>query len=319
MLFQTAKQPTELKITHLNKVKKHRKQQLMVEMGDKKSLKASLKKSLKQAILDKNKKSKDHGNVFVLDFHGDIKATHVHQLREEISAILTTAEKGDEIIVRLESGGGMVHAYGLAAAQLARIKDAGLTLTVCVDKIAASGGYMMACVADTILAAPFAVVGSIGVVAQVPNFHDLLEKHDVDVEVFTAGKYKRTVTIFGKNTPEDKEKFQEELEETHKLFQDFVTKYRPQLELDKVATGEHWYGEDAIKLNLVDKLETSDSYIMSRMEDAQVFAIHTRSKPTLAEKLGFAHAAQAVVSTAMDKLPDVVLKLENSKLPMFKK
>lgn len=319
MLFQTAKQPTELKITHLNKVKKHRKQQLMLEMGDKKSLKASLKKSLKQAILDKNKKSKDSGNVFVLDFQGDIKATHVHQLREEISAILTTAEKGDEIIVRLESGGGMVHAYGLAAAQLARIKDAGLTLTVCVDKIAASGGYMMACVADAILAAPFAVVGSIGVVAQVPNFHDLLEKHDVDVEVFTAGKYKRTVTIFGKNTPEDKEKFQEELEETHKLFQDFVTKYRPQLELDKVATGEHWYGEDAIKLNLVDKLETSDSYIMSRMEDAQVFAIHTRSKPTLAEKLGFAHAAQAVVSTAMDKLPDVVLKLENSKLPMFKK
>lgn len=315
MLFQTAKQPTELKITHLNKVKKQRKQQLMLEIGDKKSLRASLK----QAILDKAKKPKDDGNVFVLDFHGDIKATHVHQLREEISAILTTANKGDEVIVRLESGGGMVHAYGLAAAQLARIKDAGLMLTVCMDKIAASGGYMMACVADNILSAPFAVVGSIGVVAQVPNFHDLLEKHDVDVEVFTAGKYKRTVTIFGKNTPEDKEKFQQELEETHKLFQDFVTKYRPHLDLDKVATGEHWYGEDAIKLKLVDKLETSDSYIMSRMETAQVFAIHTRSKPTLAEKLGFAQTAQAVVSTAMDRLPDALLKLENSKLPMFKK
>lgn len=316
MLFQNAKHPIELKITHLNKVKKQRKQQLLLEMGDKKTLKSSLK----QLILERTKKTKNEtSNVFVLDFHGDIKATHVHQLREEISTILTTADKGDEVIVRLESGGGMVHAYGLAAAQLARIKDAGITLTICVDKIAASGGYMMACVADKILAAPFAVIGSIGVVAQVPNFHDLLEKHDIDVEVFTAGKYKRTVTVFGKNTPEDKEKFQEELEETHKLFKDFVTKYRPQLDVEKVATGEHWYGEDAIALNLIDKLETSDSYIMSQMETNQVFAIQTRSKPTLAEKLGISQAAQAVVNTAIDKLPDAMLTLENSKLPMFKK
>ncbi len=319
MLFQTTKQPTELKITHLNKVKKQREQQLLLEMGDKKSLKSSLKKSLKQAILDKTKKSKDQGNVFVLDFHGDIKASHVQQLREEISAILTIAEAGDEVIVRLESGGGMVHAYGLAAAQLARIKDAGLTLTVCVDKIAASGGYMMACVADKILAAPFAVVGSIGVVAQMPNVHDLLEKHDIDVEVFTAGKYKRTVTVFGKNTPEDKQKFQQELEETHRLFQDFVTQYRPQLDLDKVATGEHWYGEDAINLKLVDQLTTSDSYLMGEMKNRQVYLVHTRKKPTLAEKLGLTQAAQAVVKTAIDQLPDALLTLESSKLPMFKK
>lgn len=318
MLFQNAKHPIELKITHLNKVKNHRKQQLMVEMGDKKAVKAFVKQTLKEKIkLAKSKK--DRQNVYVLDFYGDIKASHVAQLREEISAILTIAEKGDEVIVRLESGGGMVHAYGLAAAQLARIKDAGLTLTVCVDKIAASGGYMMACVADNILSAPFAVVGSIGVVAQVPNFHDLLEKNDVDVDVFTAGKYKRTVTVFGKNTSEDKAKFQQELEETHQLFQDFVTKYRPQLDLDKVATGEHWYGEDALKLNLVDKLETSDSYIMKRMDDSQVYALHSRQKPTLAEKLGFSQVAQAVVNTAIDKLPEAVLKLEKSALPMLKK
>lgn len=318
MLFQNAKHPIELKITHLNKVKNHRKQQLMAEMGDKKAVKAFVKQTLKDTIkLAKNKSPRQ--NVYVLDFHGDIKASHVAQLREEISAILTVANQGDEVIVRLESGGGMVHAYGLAAAQLARIKDAGLTLTVCIDKIAASGGYMMACVADTILSAPFAVVGSIGVVAQVPNFHDLLEKNDVDVEVFTAGKYKRTVTVFGKNTPEDKAKFQQELEETHQLFQDFVTKYRPQLDLDKVATGEHWYGEDAIKLNLVDKLATSDSYIMKRMDDSQVYALHSRQKPTLAEKLGFSQVAQAVVNTAIDKLPEAVVKLEKSALPMLKK
>ncbi|MFW2177023.1 MULTISPECIES: protease SohB [unclassified Moraxella] len=318
MLFQNAKHPIELKITHLNKVKNNRKQQLMLEMGDKKGVKAFIKQTLKDKAKALKSKNKQH-HVFVLDFYGDIKASHVQQLREEISTILTTAETGDEVVVRLESGGGMVHAYGLAAAQLARIKDAGLTLTVCVDKIAASGGYMMACVADKILSAPFAVVGSIGVVAQVPNFHDLLEKHDVDVNVFTAGKYKRTVTVFGKNTEEDKAKFQQELEETHTLFQDFVTKYRPQLELDKVATGEHWYGEDAIKLKLVDKLETSDSYIMAKMQDNEVFAIHSRQKPTLAEKLGFAQTAQALVGTVVEKLPEALLKIENSKLPMFKK
>ncbi|WP_315043675.1 protease SohB [Faucicola mancuniensis] len=318
MLFQSYKHPTELKIIHLNKVQNHQKQQFMLETADKKAVKQFIKQTLKEKA--KFAKNKDEpNNVYVLDFHGDIKASDVAQLREEINVLLSNANQGDEVVVRLESAGGMVHGYGLAAAQLARIKDAGLTLTVCVDKVAASGGYMMACVADKILSAPFAVVGSIGVVAQVPNFHDLLEKHDIDVEVFTAGKYKRTVTVFGKNDEEDKQKFQEELEQTHKLFQDFVTKYRPQLELDKVATGEHWYGEDAIDLKLVDELKTSDSYLLDLLKTHQVYALQTRKKPTLAEKLGFAQASQAVIETALDKLPDVVMKLENSKLPMFKK
>ena len=263
MLFQNAKHPVEMKVTHLNKVKAQRKQQLQLQMVNDKGLtslisraftdltkKENTKKTPSKFGLFKNKTA--NKNCFVLDFHGDIKATEVQQLREEISTLLTVAQAEDEVIVRLESSGGMVHAYGLAAAQLARIKEAGLNLTVCIDKVAASGGYMMACVADKILAAPFAVVGSIGVVAQVPNFHDLLEKHDIDVEVFTAGKYKRTVTVFGENTEEDKQKFQQELEETHKLFKDFVRKYRPSLDVEQVATGEHWYGEDAITRNLVD-------------------------------------------------------------------
>ena len=257
-------------------------------------------------------------HTFVLDFYGDIKATEVQQLREEISTLLTVAKAGDEVIVRLESSGGMVHAYGLAAAQLARLKEAGLYLTVCIDKVAASGGYMMACVADKILAAPFAVVGSIGVVAQVPNFHELLEKHDIDVEVFTAGKYKRTVTVLGKNSEADKQKFQQELEETHQLFKDFVTKYRPSLDIEQVATGEHWYGEDAMKRHLVDELQTSDSYILAKMQDNEVYALASRQKPTIAQKLGLAQAAQAVVATAIDKIPEALLQLERTKLPRFK-
>lgn len=326
MLFQNSKHPIELKVTHLNKVYDSRKEQLALVTKDSKSLKGSLKKALAEKF-DNAKKRKDSekGKVYVLDFHGDIKASHVLQLREEINALLTNSIAGDEVVVRLESGGGLVHSYGLAAAQLARIKEAGLTLTVCVDKIAASGGYMMACVADTILAAPFAVVGSIGVVAQIPNFHDLLEKHDIDVDVFTAGKYKRTVTVFGKNDEEDKQKFQEELEQTHVLFKDFINTYRPQLDLEKVATGEHWYGSDALALNLVDKLQTSDSYLLEKIKDQQVYALHSRQKPTLAEKLGLANSVQmgveslvktgvtVAVNTLAEKLPEALTRLEQTK------
>lgn len=267
--------------------------------------------------------------MFVLDFDGDIKASAVKHLREEISAIISTANKGDEVVLRLESGGGMVHGYGLAAAQLVRLKEAGLTLTVCVDKIAASGGYMMACVADKILAAPFAVVGSIGVVSQMPNFNKWLKKHDIDYEMFTAGEYKRTVTMFGENDEEDRAKYKEELEQTHELFKHFVTTYRPQLDLSKVANGDHWYGEDALKLNLVDELSTSDAYLLKQMEDYQAYALMSRQKPTFAEKLGLANAAHSAVSgmvntatksalTALsDKLPEVMSKIEQDKRLKF--
>lgn len=222
-------------------------------------------------------------------------------------------------MVRLESGGGLVHGYGLAAAQLVRLKDAGLKLTVCVDKVAASGGYMMACVADKVVAAPFAIIGSIGVVSQLPNFHKWLKNHDVDYEMFTAGDYKRTVTVFGENDAEDRAKYQEELEQTHELFKHFVNNYRPTLDVAKVATGEHWYGEDALKLNLIDSLQTSDSYILERMEDNEVYALHSRQKPTLAEKLGLAQAAEATVSLAINKLPDALARFDfNSRLNILK-
>lgn len=304
MLFHTNKHETELKIVHLNKEQNHYKQQLLMNIGDKKQLKKSLKKSL----FCKKKSIKEDSKVYVLDFHGDMKATAVQPLREEINALLTIAEKEDEVILRLESSGGLVHVYGLAASQLARIKEAGLKLTVCIDKVAASGGYMMACVADKILSAPFAVVGSIGVVAQVPNFHEFLAKHNVDVEIFTAGKYKRTVTMFGENKEENKQKFQEELEQTHTLFQDFVSQYRPQLELEKVATGEHWYGTDALNLKLVDELKTSDSYILELMKKHDIYVICSQQKPTLAEKLGLTKTAQTIVNAAIEKLPEVLLK-----------
>ncbi|MDP1542071.1 MAG: protease SohB [Polycyclovorans sp.] len=223
--------------------------------------------------------------VFVLDFDGNLNADANDALRDEISAVLQAAQEGDAVLLRLESPGGLVHAYGLAASQLQRIRDRGLTLTVAVDKMAASGGYLMACVANDIISAPFAVLGSIGVVAQVPNVHRLLKKHDVDVELHTAGAYKRTLTVLGENTDAGRAKFKEELELTHDLFKSFVAEHRPQLDIDTVATGEHWYGQQALALKLTDKLQTSDDWLLSRVDSADL--IHVRFKPpqTLSDRL----------------------------------
>ncbi len=229
--------------------------------------------------------------VFVLDFDGDVQASGVDALSREISALLQVADKQDEVMVRLESPGGLVHSYGLAASQLKRIRSQGVRLTVCVDRVAASGGYMMACIADRIVAAPFAVLGSIGVVAQIPNFHRLLRKNEIDVELMTAGEYKRTLTMFGENTEHGRQKFQEELEDTHVLFKDFVREHRRGLDIDKVATGEHWFGSRAKELGLVDEIQTSDEYLLGRCRDAEVYEVtwHTRQK--LAERLGLSFEA----------------------------
>ena len=236
----------------------------------------------------KDKLSKKH--VFVLDFFGDVQASQAAQLREEVTGLLRSAkkERGDEVILRLNTGGGTVTGYGLAAAQLTRIKAAGLPLTICVEQVAASGGYMMACVADKILAAPFAILGSIGVVAQLPNFHKVLKKHDVDYELLTAGEYKRTLTMFGENTDSGREKFLEELQDTHDLFKEFVSQHRPQVDIEKIATGEVWYGLRAVDVALVDELQTSDEYLVTRAETADVYEVAYVLKKKFHERLGFA-------------------------------
>ncbi|TFH86851.1 protease SohB [Billgrantia azerbaijanica] len=226
--------------------------------------------------------------VWVLDFHGDIRASGAGRLAEEISAVLAAASEGDEVVVRLESAGGLVHAYGLAAAQLDRLRDAGLTTTICVDKVAASGGYLMACAADQLRAAPFAVLGSIGVVAQLPNVHRLLKRHDIDVELLTAGEYKRTLTVFGENTVEGRKKFQSDLENIHQLFKTHVAERRPGLDIEAASTGEVWYGRDALSRGLIDALGTSEEYLVSRMESARVLSVRLEARRSLGERLGLA-------------------------------
>lgn len=294
-----------IEVTALNERFEDWEEQIKSVVLDEASFKQERKAAQKKAKAESKAKKKSGGDdqpkprLFVLDFDGDVKASDVEHLRHEISAVLTLAKDSDEVLVRLESAGGMVHSYGLAASQLARIRSHGIPLTVAVDRVAASGGYMMACIANTIMAAPFAILGSIGVVAQLPNFHRLLKQHNVDFEMHTAGDYKRTLTVFGENTDEGRDKFREELEETHVLFKRFVAENRPQVNIEKVATGEVWYGTQALEEELVDVISTSDEYILQKRTACDLFEVKYVARKTLAEKMGV--AAHSALDTVLGK------------------
>ena len=260
-----------------------------------KDKKKEAKKAAKEekAKVKSGEKETAKSRLFVLDFDGDIKASQVDSLKQTISAVLSIASPTDEVLLKLESGGGMVHSYGLAASQLDRLKQKGIPFTIAVDKIAASGGYMMACVADKIIAAPFSIIGSIGVVAQVPNVHRLLKKHDVDVEILTAGEYKRTLTVLGENTEKGRAKFMEDLELTHDLFKAFVTEHRPSLDIAAVATGEVWYGRQAVDNGLVDTISTSDQYITDQLKEKQIVGVEYVVKKNIVNRLSEAAESSA--------------------------
>lgn len=271
-----------IEVKDLNKKFKNYKKILLQALLDKKNLKKELKNQSKE---DKKNQTVDRPTTYVLNFKGDVKASAVDSLRETITAVLTVAQARDEVVLCLESPGGMVHGYGLAASHLQRLKDAKIRLVVCVDKVAASGGYMMACLADQIIAAPFAILGSVGVVASVPNFNKKLKNNDIDYYQVTSGKYKRTVSIMGEITTEGLEKFKEEIEETHELFKNHVKKFRPQVDIEKIATGEHWYGEQSLLLKLIDQLGTSDDYLLTQSHQRNLKLVEYKIKKNLKDKL----------------------------------
>lgn len=273
-----------LEVENLNKKYKSLADVLLAAVSTK-SARRKAAKARKKEEKAESKAPSGRPRSFVIDFKGDLKATAVASLREEVSAILDVAAEGDDVIVRLENHGGVVHEHGLAASQLARIRDHEIPLLVCVDKVAASGGYLMACVASKVYAAPFAILGSIGVLAQIPNFNRMLDSHGVDFEQVTAGKYKRTVTMFGKNTDEDRAKLKEELEDVHALFKDAVAKYRPALDLDKVATGEHWYGTRALEYGLADEIRTSDELLTERASERDLYLVSYKIKQPLQKRV----------------------------------
>jgi serine protease SohB len=274
----------QLEIHSLNDRLEEQQEELQEQWLEGKALKKQ-RKEVKQKKKQRQENKPEAPRVFVLDFKGDLAATRAAALGREITCLLDLLRPNDEVVLRLESAGGFVHSYGYAAAQLQRLRDRQIRLTVCVDKVAASGGYMMACAATQLLAAPFAVIGSIGVVAEMPNLHRLLKKHDVDYEVLTAGEYKRTLTVLGENTEEGRKKFLDDLEATHQLFKSYVQRNRPDLDIDKVAKGEIWYGEQAVSLKLVDQLMTSDDYLLKKLAEAEVFSLQLKKPSPLVERV----------------------------------
>ena len=293
--------PGDVKLTHLSALWRRTARRMNGQLLTPRAAKRVTQKARaeEKAAL---KRQDERPRVFVLTFDGNVRASQTRLLREEVKAILEISRPGDEVVVRLHSPGGFVHAYGFAANQLERIKERGLKLTAAVDQVAASGGYMMAVVADHIVAAPFAMIGSIGVVAGIPNFSRWLKKHDVDYELHTAGPFKRSLTVLGENTEEGRRRFKDELEVAHGLFKRFVAKHRPKLDLERVATGQHWYGAEAVELGLIDALKTSDDYLLERRDTAEVWAVQytprrrpfDRAVTVLAEGLG--RAAEAGVA-----------------------
>ncbi|MBK0031552.1 protease SohB [Erwinia sp. S43] len=294
-------QTGQLRLTHLSdryremrddmqlaKVEPEQQKQWIKERKKAEKLKHKL---AKQQIKQGGLKTESKPTLFVIDFKGSMDAGEVTSLREEISAVVAVARSGDEVLLRLESPGGVVHGYGLAASQLQRLRDKGIPLTVAVDKVAASGGYMMACVAERIVAAPFSIIGSIGVVAQIPNFNRLLKRNDIDLELHTAGEYKRTLTMLGENTDAGREKFRQDLNETHQLFKDFVHQMRPSLDIDSVATGEHWYGSQALEKGLVDAIGTSDDLLLEHIEKRQVIGVRFAQRKRMMDR--FTQSAMA--------------------------
>jgi serine protease SohB len=280
--------PDGLNIEHLNRRFEDSADALKRAMAGKSRSKKEAKARQKERKREERERAKAPSvrpRLFVLDFKGDIRASAGASLREEVTAVLSVATDKDQVVLRLENPGGTVHEHGFAASQLVRIKQRGLRLMICVDKVAASGGYLMACVADHVMAAPFAIVGSIGVLAQLPNFHRLLEEKGVDFEQLTAGRYKRTITMFGKNTEEGREKLQEELEEVHELFKNQIREHRPQVDVEQVATGEHWYGVRALELKLVDEIRTSDDFLLEAAKDRDLYHITFRRRRPLAERV----------------------------------
>lgn len=286
VLLAKAKQKMtgRLVIKNVNQKYDEAREALLAETLPKKQFKQFLK-NRKAEQKAKEKSQEQPSNVFVLDFNGDIKATAVDALREEITAVLSAAAPQDEVVLRLESGGGTVHGYGLAAAQLMRFRAANIPLTVIIDKIAASGGYLMACVANQILSAPFAIVGSIGVIVQLPNFNRLLKDKHIDFEQLTAGEYKRTLTVFGENTDAGRQKLKEEIEDVHQQFKQLILSHRPQINIQEVATGEYWRGPQALSLRLIDLIKTSDEYLLERSKKANVYELAFEIKKSFFSKL----------------------------------
>jgi serine protease SohB len=297
----------EIEVNSLNERYDDMRDAMNWTLLNKKERKALVKARKKEAkTMAKARRGQEPGKrIFVLAFKGDLRARAVKQLGAEIDAVLTIARpETDEAVIRIESGGGTVTGYGLAAAEILRLRERKIKVTASVDQVAASGGYMMACAADRIVAAPFAIVGSIGVVAPVPNLHRLLKKNEIDFEEMTAGEFKRSISMLGEITPAGREHFQGKLEDTHGAFKAHVARCRPNVDIEKVANGDTWLASEAAPLGLVDEIATGDELLFRARDEARLYEVTTEARKNLLQQLlsGLGIAAQKVADFMVARL-----------------
>jgi serine protease SohB len=293
----------EIKVRSLNERYADMREAMNAPLLDKKGLKALIKARKKEKKARRGDDSTKR--IYVLGFKGDMRARAVRELGMAIDGVLTVARPGtDEVVLRLESPGGTVTGYGLGAAEILRLRAHGIKATASVDQVAASGGYMMAAAADRIVAAPFAVVGSIGVVAPVPNLHRLLKKNDIDFEEMTAGEFKRSVSVLGEITPTGREHFRGKLEDTHGAFKAHIARCRPNVDIEKVANGDTWLASEALALNLVDEIATGDELLFRARETARLYEVTVEARKTLLQQIlgGLGVAARRAAELMVVKL-----------------
>jgi len=312
-------------VGHMKEIKeaqsKEEKEKKGGEKKNREDLEKRVKRDLKAGMSVKEIRQLYRPVVFYMVFDGDVLVSDLELLRKQVSLVISLGKRGhDQCVISVTSPGGAVSQYGLAASQLVRIRKAGIHLTVCVDTVAASGGYMMASVADKICAAPFAVVGSIGVVTQIPNFQRFLNEHKIDAYLCTAGNYKRTIDIIGDVTDEGKAKLTEQLDDIHIAFKDHVALARPKLKdsIDEVGTGEHWLAIQAKEKGLVDDIMTSDEYLESICDTFDIIEIleKKQKKPGMASLLEHFGAAARGVKSIVEKLQTTVESPGQAPTPM---
>lgn len=225
----------------------------------------------------------------VLRFEGDTMATGRQDFARMVDEVLHNKERIQRVIVVVNSPGGGVSVYGQMFAGMERMRNAGVDVTACVDTYAASGGYLMSVPAQRIIAAPFAMVGSIGVVSEFMNFNKLLRRLGVEPMTITAGELKRTVTPLSEVTEENKAAYKAQLEAIHRQFIAVVKKYR-EVDADRVCTGNHWTAAESVelKLNLVDGLATSQEYLFEANQTEDLVTISKLQNPYEKSVLGLA-------------------------------
>jgi len=167
------------------------------------------------------------------------------------------------IVLRIESPGGGIAASQEIYEKVKQVRDAGTPVIASMGSVAASGGYYIACGADTIMANLGTTTGSIGVIAEIPNTKDLMDKIGVRFEIIKSGRYKDTGSPFRKLTEDDRSYLQALIDDAFGQFVDVVATERnmDRQTVLQYADGRVFSGKQALAYGLIDTIGTYEDAI----------------------------------------------------------